>query len=254
MSSCKPQLHLLQLNLPIFEQLQLEEALLRADERNWCLLNTGSPPAIVMGISGQLEKLVNQDCLHAQPIPVIRRFSGGGTVVIDENTEFATFIFNTTHLPVSPFPEPIMRWTETFYRPIFEPHPFQLQENDYVIHQQKCGGNAQSITKNRWLHHSSFLWDYQAKYMNYLYLPPKMPSYRQKRSHQEFLCRLKDYWDCQKSWKERIVEKLATDFELEKQELIDIQHVTNLPHRKATTLIQTSTSGLWLSPNAKPFA
>ncbi|NGX54212.1 MAG: hypothetical protein K1000chlam4_00937, partial [Chlamydiae bacterium] len=39
--------------LPIFEQLQLEEALLRADEGNWCLINSGVPPAIVMGISAK---------------------------------------------------------------------------------------------------------------------------------------------------------------------------------------------------------
>ncbi len=46
--------HLLQLqNMPILEQLRLEEALLRADDRNWILINRGSPPAIVMGISGK---------------------------------------------------------------------------------------------------------------------------------------------------------------------------------------------------------
>ena len=47
-------LHLLNLScFPIFQQLQIEEALLRADQRNWCIINTGSPPAIVMGISGK---------------------------------------------------------------------------------------------------------------------------------------------------------------------------------------------------------
>ena len=39
--------------VPILQQLRLEEALLRADDSNWCILNDGSPtPAIVMGISG----------------------------------------------------------------------------------------------------------------------------------------------------------------------------------------------------------
>ena len=38
---------------PILRQLQLEEALLRADAGNWFLLNDGTPePAIVLGISG----------------------------------------------------------------------------------------------------------------------------------------------------------------------------------------------------------
>ena len=39
--------------MPILRQLLLEEALLRADSGNWCIVNNGtSVPAIVMGISG----------------------------------------------------------------------------------------------------------------------------------------------------------------------------------------------------------
>ena len=50
----KPVVRLLRLQrLPILRQLQLEEALLRADDGNWFLLNDGTPePTIVMGISG----------------------------------------------------------------------------------------------------------------------------------------------------------------------------------------------------------
>lgn len=44
---------------PIYDQLKLEEALLRCDTRNFCIFNEGSSPAIVMGISGQVEKLVD---------------------------------------------------------------------------------------------------------------------------------------------------------------------------------------------------
>ena len=49
-----PVVRLLRLKqFPILQQLRLEEALLRADSGNWCLLNDGTPdPAIVMGISG----------------------------------------------------------------------------------------------------------------------------------------------------------------------------------------------------------
>lgn len=51
----RPVLHLLRLQgFPVLRQLQLEEALLRADLRNWCLLNDGAgdQPTIVLGISG----------------------------------------------------------------------------------------------------------------------------------------------------------------------------------------------------------
>lgn len=39
--------------VPILRQLHLEEALLRADDANYCIINEGTPePAIVLGISG----------------------------------------------------------------------------------------------------------------------------------------------------------------------------------------------------------
>jgi lipoate-protein ligase A len=53
---------------------------------------------------------------------------------------------------------------------------------DYAFNRQKFGGNAQSITKNRWVHHTSFLWDYDLKNMDYLKNPQRAPEYRQVRS------------------------------------------------------------------------
>lgn len=51
----KPIVRLLRLrSFPIFQQLKLEEGLLRGDKLdNWLIVNEGTPdPAIVMGISG----------------------------------------------------------------------------------------------------------------------------------------------------------------------------------------------------------
>lgn len=50
--------------------------------------------------------------------------------------------------------------------------------SDYVFGNRKFGGNAQSITKTRWIHHTSFLWDYEVKTMAYLKLPARAPEYR----------------------------------------------------------------------------
>lgn len=50
--------------------------------------------------------------------------------------------------------------------------------SDYAFSHRKFGGNAQSITKNRWVHHTSFLWDYDVKNMDYLKIPKRAPEYR----------------------------------------------------------------------------
>ena len=186
-------LHLIHLkNVPIFEQLQLEEALLRADTRNFCVINEGSPKAIVRGISGALESLVHVPQARKDNIPIIRRFSGGGTVIVDEETLFITFILAKEALAIPPYPEPILRWSADLYKQAWNIPGFSLRENDYVIEDKKCGGNAQYIKKDRFVHHTSFLWNYSLENMGYLKLPSKAPEYRQARSHGDFLCRLKE--------------------------------------------------------------
>src|SRR5690606_23793197 len=115
---------------PIYEQLLLEEALLRADERSFCLINRGSPRAIVMGLSGIPSELIQLDLVRKDQIPVFKRFSGGGTVIVDEETLFITFLFAKKDLPVTPYPEPILRWSGELYKAAWNLPEFALQEND----------------------------------------------------------------------------------------------------------------------------
>jgi hypothetical protein len=68
-----------------------------------------------------------------------------------------------------------------------------LLENDYTFGFQKFGGNAQRIGGSRWLQHTSFLWDFDEDRMNqFLAFPDKCPQYRGKRTHAQFLCKLKE--------------------------------------------------------------
>lgn len=142
-------------SIPILDQLRIEEALLRADNRNFCIIN--HPPkddkAIVLGISGKPELLVHLENVERDDIPLIKRFSGGGTVYTDERVVLVSFIFENSLLPdVKCFPRPIMDWTEEFYSGVIQNKHFALTENDYCVGSRKFGGNAQSITRKRWLH------------------------------------------------------------------------------------------------------
>jgi len=201
-------------NVSIFEQLILEEYLLRDTQENICLINSGSPPAIVLGISGKPEELVEIEKAQKLELPLIKRFSGGGTVVIDQNTLFVTFIFNADAVAVPGFPEAIYDYISTLYAPIFEGLPFEFRQNDYVLKDRKVGGNAQYIKKNRWLHHTSFLWDYDPLLMSCLKHPLKKPAYRQDRDHEAFICRLKDYLSTPETFFTRLRHALSHQFEL----------------------------------------
>src|SRR5204862_7928721 len=92
------------------------------------------------------------------------------------------------------FPEPIMRWNGELFESAFKLPGFCLRENDYVIGDQKCGGNAQYIRKERFLHHTSFLWDFCHNKMDLLQNPKKTPPNRLGRAHDDFLCRMKDFF------------------------------------------------------------
>ena len=187
--------------LCILRQLRLEEKLLRSPGAgNWCLLNDGTPDrSVVLGISGKPHQLVDVRRALDDGVRVIKRFSGGGTVIVDRDTQFVTLVMNAAAVPdLVLFPRQIMEWTGTLYggRPhgVFADMPgWQLRENDYVIGERKVGGNAQSISKDRWLHHTSFLWDFREETMKYLTNPAKQPRYRANRSHSDFLAPLKTY-------------------------------------------------------------
>ncbi len=222
---------------PIFKQLQLEEALLRLDTRTFCIINEGSSPAIVMGISGKPEELVSPK-LQEKPIPLIKRFSGGGTVVVDESTLFISFISQKEHCSFPCYPEPIMRWTEGIYREALQIDDFHLRENDYVIGARKCGGNAQYLRKERWLHHSTFLWDYSPEMMDYLLHPKKTPPYRDGRSHSDFLCRLKDFHPDKEAFLINLKKVLSSLFPVEVVRLEELLPLLDAPHRQTTESLE----------------
>uniref|UniRef100_M4BIS4 BPL/LPL catalytic domain-containing protein n=1 Tax=Hyaloperonospora arabidopsidis (strain Emoy2) TaxID=559515 RepID=M4BIS4_HYAAE len=245
----KPRMSFLRLQTSIQKQLQIEEALFRAEsQRNWFIYNDKHAPAtIVMGISGKPEQLLHLDAVKRDGIPVLKRFSGGGTVIVDHNTVFTTFICRHEDFPhVKPFPPDIMAWSHDFFSPFFarvcrDDLKFSLRENDYAFNDRKFGGNAQSLSRGRWLHHTSFLWDFDPKNMEYLTHPARQPKYRQQRSHLDFLCPLKDALKTECANRDRFQSdlhaELVHNFEIEDMELADIAHVLEKDYRKSTHFV-----------------
>ncbi|MEI6242675.1 MAG: lipoate--protein ligase family protein [Chlamydiota bacterium] len=177
--------------LGLEEWLSLEEGLLRGENQNFCLWNQGTPLSLVLGRSLSVRDWINLEKLKHHPIPVFRRLSSGGAVVVDENTIFVSFIFSKREF--SSCPSTVFQWTEDLYKKSWSIASFALQERDYTIQDQKCGGNAAYFIKDRFLQHTSFLWDYSKENMSYLLPPPKSPMYRKNRLHSDFLCRMEPF-------------------------------------------------------------
>lgn len=64
-------------------------------------------------------------------IPVIKRFTGGGTVIVDKSTLFVSLICNKDDVPsVQPYPRSVMAWSGSLYGEVFEGvDGFHLREN-----------------------------------------------------------------------------------------------------------------------------
>ena len=214
---------------PIYLQLQLEEALLRTSDQNFCIINSGSPTAIVLGISSNVEEHLNLDEIKKDKIPVYQRFSGGGVVVVDENTIFVTFIFQTSAHKFEPFPKEILEWGEGFYLKALKLPDFSLQENDYALGNKKISGNAQYLRKNNWLLHTTHLYDYSQENMNYLKQPKLQPDYRNNRDHLDFLTPLKNHIT-----KEEFIERIKQELIKRYTILTPATHTTFPDHRKST--------------------
>lgn len=226
--------------MSILDQLVLEEVLLRKCTSNYFILNSDmrqEDTSIVLGYSGKIAELVDVAALKARPVHLVRRYTGGGTVIVDPSTLFASFIMNTQDVPSLPYPRDIMRWSEGVYGPVFErlcrtssssstattPSSFALRENDYVLGQHKIGGNAQTITKHRWVHHTSFLWDFDPELMRYLQLPKRRPEYRQDRPHGSFLTSICNHVPSVAALEAELYAHLGTSFDVSTVELPTVQ-------------------------------
>jgi lipoate-protein ligase A len=190
-----------------------------------------------MGISAIKEKVVNIPLAQKDNILLIKRFSGGGTVYIDEQTIFVTFLLNFADFSLPAFPNALLHFSEKIYAPFFQPHPFSLRENDFVLGEKKMGGNAEYVRKERGLLHTSFLWDYSAEKMEYLHLPERRPKYRQERSHADFLTPLSQHFKDKEEWIYNLKGHLNKVFSGKNVSLESAHPFLQTPHRRSTEVI-----------------
>lgn len=234
----KPPLYLIKTTrLPILEQLQIEEALLHTSEHHYCCMNEGSPLSIVMGLSNKANELLFMDEVVRRKVPVFKRFSGGGTVIVDENTLFVSFIFGKEHFSFDCYPEAIMRWNYQLYQKVFDREDFTCKENDFILGEKKCAGNAQYIKQHRWMQHSAFLWDYADENLSLLQLPKRAPQYRQGRPHGEFLTTIKTLFPSKQEFFQEIEKELQKNYTLIPISLAEVKIYLEKSYRKQNIVV-----------------
>ncbi len=178
--------------------LALDEAMLiEADEGHGpAAVRFWEPPdyAVVLGASRRLREEVRVDACRADGVPIFRRSSGGGTVVIGPGTLNVTVILPETAGPglsaVDAAQRHVLDRLAGMVRRAGVPVEV-LAHGDLVLGDRKCGGSAQRRLKRWFMVHCSILYRFEIDRIGrYLTIPGRQPDYRRGRPHHEFLCNL----------------------------------------------------------------
>jgi lipoate-protein ligase A len=190
----------LELTLPTpAENLACDEALLDQAQENGgpAVLRFWEPaqPFIVLGYANRVQQEVDLNACRERNVPVLRRCSGGGTVLQGHgclNYSLVLPVSATGALATIPS-------TNSF---VMQRHGRVLSEllqqpvtvegiTDLALGLRKCSGNAQRRRQGWLLFHGTFLLGFEPALVMALLRPaPRQPLYRRGREHAEFMVAL----------------------------------------------------------------
>jgi lipoate-protein ligase A len=169
--------------LKLFEARRATDALLRI----WEPKNH----FVVLGHSNRIDAEVNFAGCESERVPILRRLSGGGTVMQGPGClNYSLILRNGVDIPLD---------IGGAFQFVLEHHKQCIQEmigdrvdiagvSDLVIKGRKFSGNAQYRKRRFTLLHGTFLLNLDSAIVGRcLRLPSKQPAYRQNRSHSCFM-------------------------------------------------------------------
>ncbi len=181
------------------ENLALEEALLDECDsggQDPILRFWESPtPFVVLGYASRAAVDVDLEAAAALQVPVLRRISGGGTVVQGPGCiSYALLLPIDLRGPTASI-HATNRWVMERHRQALEsrfPGRIAVQGiTDLTIDGRKCSGNSQRRRRRWLLFHGTFLVSACLELIGrVLRPPPQAPEYRQSRSHRDFLANI----------------------------------------------------------------
>ena len=180
------------------ENLALDEQLLhRAETENGPeVLRLWESPLrfVVLGLSCKAEQEVHLTRCRDDGVPVLRRNSGGGTVLQGPGCVSYALILSKDR-------DPALEGIRSTNAYVLERIADALRDtvpgvcyrgiSDLCVGRRKISGNAQRRRKDWILFHGTLLYAMDFHWVErYLHMPPRQPEYRADRGHTEFLANL----------------------------------------------------------------
>ncbi|MGD9648161.1 MAG: biotin/lipoate A/B protein ligase family protein [Pirellulales bacterium] len=155
--------------------------------------------AVVLGRGCRAAYEVDLAACRRDRVPVLRRTSGGGTVLIGPGSLMYTLLLSKQSRPP-------LRAIDSAHRAVLERHATALSQLIPTVHaagtsdlavevvvdtqQRVCkfSGNSLRVRRDWVLYHGTLLYDFPLDELaRYLRPPPREPDYRQHRQHAEFV-------------------------------------------------------------------
>jgi len=179
-------------NLALDEALLLEADAGRGEDllRIWHL----EQPAVVLGAGCSFALDVDEAACRADGVHVLRRSSGGGTVLLGRGCLLFSLILSYDAAPElgeigSSYAFILGRLRECL-RDIC-PDIERAGTSDLAAAGRKFSGNAQQRKRAHLLHHGTVLFDFDLSSIGrYLRMPERQPEYRSGRDHEAFVMNL----------------------------------------------------------------
>jgi lipoate---protein ligase len=178
--------------------LALDEALLdccdAGDEGE--LLRFWESPAhfVVTGYANKIQKEVNLNACRRNGIPVLRRCSGGGTVLQGPGCLNYSLVLRIDHglnRSITGTNQFVMERHRTALTQLLRRRVEIQGHTDLAIGGLKFSGNAQRRRQRFLIFHGTFLVDFNLRMVEeFLSMPSREPEYRNSRPHGDFLMNL----------------------------------------------------------------
>jgi lipoate-protein ligase A len=177
--------------------LALDEALLAVAEeagagevlRFWELPTR----AVVLGAGGSVAIDVNGAACMADGVPILRRASGGGTVLLGPGCLCFSLILSYDSAPGLNDIRASNRYVlNRVAKALQSIAPTNFEgTSDLAVNGAKVSGNAQQRKRTHFLHHGTILCGFDLSLIGrYLNAPERQPEYRHNRPHTEFVTNL----------------------------------------------------------------
>ena len=146
---------------------------------------------VVLGYGNQLNTEVFVDQCRAESVPVYRRCSGGGTVVLGPGVLSYSLVLPLDFHPslgsISGANDFVMERNRATLERLLQAPVYLRGCTDLVQGNLKFSGNAQRRRRSALLFHGTFLLDFEVVLMDRLLrFPSRQPAYREHRVHSAF--------------------------------------------------------------------